>query len=200
MESGARLDDAIVQLNNDGTINVVYRGALIFDHLLVPGFASFSGGNFAIAARSGGLNENVWVDNLELTTVTTPGPVRIVAQSGNQTILVNHAVTNSITVNDATGVTYQWYRGSTAISGATTSSYVLSPVALTDSGAVFTAQATKSSVTITSAPATLTVANLTAPTSPQLSYNFDDGLVPAGTGVYGNSSVTANGGVADSGV
>jgi hypothetical protein len=199
IESGARLDDAIVQLNNDGTINVVYRGSLIFDHLVVPGFTSISGGSFAIAGRTGGLNENIWVDNVELTTVTSSGAVRIVGQSGNQTVLVNHAATNSITVNDPTGVTYQWYRGASQVSGATDSSYVLPSAALTDSGATFTAVATKSSVSVTGAPVTLTVVNLTAPPTPVVTYNFDDGLVPAGTTSYGNTYVTPNGGVGDSG-
>ncbi len=192
-------DDTIIQLNTDGTLTVVYRGALVFDHVAIPSFASIAGGSFALGALTGGLDENQWVDNLELTTVTTPGGVRFFQQSSSQTILVNHAMTNTVSVNDATGVTYQWYRGTTAIGGANDSTYVFSPVATTDSGAVFTATATKASVTVTSAPVTLTVCNLTAPGSPQFSFNFDDGLPPAGTGVYGNASTTPNGGVGDSG-
>lgn len=199
MESVDRLDDAIVQLGNDGTVSVVYRGKLVYDHLVVPGFTSISGGSFAIAARTGGLNENIWADNVELTTVTTSGAVRLVSQSGNQTILINHAVTNSVTVNDPTGVTYQWYRGASQISGATDSSYVIPSVALTDNAASFSAVATRASVSVTSAPVTLTVANLTPPPSPVVNYTFDDGLVPAGTAIYGSTYVSPNGGVADSG-
>jgi hypothetical protein len=211
MESGLNNDgtpaykDAIVQLNTDGTLSVVYHGVLVYNHLPVTAFGSFgpatnaSGSRFAIAARTGGLNDNIWVDNFELTTITTSGAVRITGSPGNQTILVNHSVTNTVSVNDPTGVTYQWYRGSSAIGGATASSYIIPSVALTDNGAVFSAQATKASITVTSALATLTVVNLTPPASPQFSFNFDDGQVPAGTGVYGNSYITANGGVGDSG-
>ena len=65
--------DTIIQLNSDATINVVYRGVLVFDKLPVPGFVSYSGGRFAIAARTGGLNANISVDNLQITTETTPG-------------------------------------------------------------------------------------------------------------------------------
>lgn len=192
-------DDTIVQLNSDGTLNVVYRGALVFDRLPIPQFGSISGGRFAFAADTGGLNDNFWIDNVEITSVTTPGAVRITAQSTSQTILVNHAMTNSVAVNDATGVTYQWYRGANAISGATDSNYVISSVVTNDSGAVFTVRATKASVTVTNAPVTLTVLNLAPPTAPQFSFNFDAGSTPAGTGVYGNSSITPNGGVGDSG-
>src|SRR5439155_25146113 len=87
----------------------------------------------------------------------------------------------------------------TNIPGATASSYTLSPVLLSDSGAVFDVQVTKG-ITLTSSNATLTVANLVAPASPNYSFNFNDGLVPVGTAVYGNAYVTANGGVGDSGV
>jgi hypothetical protein len=194
-------DDTVIQLNTDGRLTVVYRGALVFNRLPIPGFGSIAGASYSLGARTGGLNENQWVDNFDLTTVTTPGAVRIVSQTSNQLILVNHAVTNSITVNDTNSVTYQWYRGTTAIPSATSSSYSISSVALIDSGALFTGTATKSSITVTSAPMTLTVVDLTAPTSPQYSYNFDDGLVPTATAnIYGNASVTANGGVGDSGV
>ncbi len=193
-------DDTIIQLGTDGTVTVVYRGALVWDRLPIPRFASISGGSFALAARTGGLNENQWVDNLELTTTTTPGTVRIYSQSGNQTILVNHAMTNTVTVVDPTGVAYQWYRGTTAISGATDSAYVIPSVALTDSGAIFTAQATKSSVTATSAPVTLTVANITIPASPQFAFDFNDGQIPAGTELFPNDGTGAGYVTPDSGV
>lgn len=222
METGLNDDgtpaykDCIVQLNTDDTLSVVYHGDLVFDHLAIPTFASVGPANnsfasrFALVARTGGLNDNIWLDNFELTTVTTPGTVRIAQPPSNQTILVNHAMTNTVAVNDPTGVTYQWYRGTTAISTATDSTYVLPSAAVSDSGAIFTVQATKASITVTSAPAVLTVANLTAPTSPNLTFTFDDGLVPAGTALYGagdtagglppGGTITATGGVGDSGV
>ncbi len=187
-------------MNTDGTLNVVYHGALVFDRLPVPAFSSITGGRFAIAARTGGLNDNIWVDNFQLTSVTNSGAIRITTQPVNQTILVNHAVTNTVIVNDAAGVTYQWVRNGTNIPSATSSSYVLSPVALADSGSTFSVKATKASVTVTSSVVTLTVANLTAPASPNYSFNFNDGLVPPGTSNYGNAYVTGTGGVGDSGV
>ena len=216
METGANDDgtpaykDTIIQMNPDGTLSVVYHGAIVFDHLPVPAFSSVgtatnaSGSRFAIAALTGGLTDNFWLDNFELSTVTNSGTVRITTQPTSQSILVNHGYTNSVGVNDTTGVTYQWYRnGTNLLAGATDSSYVLSPVALTDSGATFSVQVTKSSVTVTTALATLTVVNLTAPVSPNLTFTFNDGLVPPGTALYsgaGGGYITANGGVGDSGV
>src|SRR5206468_9657540 len=51
--------------------------------------------------------------------------------------------------------------------------------------------------------ATLTVANLTPPVSPNLTFNFDDGLLPPGTAIYsgaGGGYISPNGGVGNSGV
>jgi len=210
METGVNPDDStpvyqdtIIQLNVDGTLNVVYHGDLVFNHLPIP-LASLTGGRFAIAARTGSLNDNIWIDNFELTTVTNSGTIRIVTQPVNQTILVNHAVTNTVIVNDPAGASFQWYRnGTTLIGGATSSSYVIPSVALTDSGATFTAAITKSSLSVTSTPALLTVVNLTPPVSPNLTFNFNDGLLPPGTAIYsgaGGGYISLNGGVGDSGV
>lgn len=195
-----RYQDTIVQMNTDGTINVVYHGALVFDHLPVPAFGSITGGRLAIAARTGGLNDNIWVDDLRMTSDSTPGNIRIIKQPVSQTVLLNHTMTSTVAVNDPTGVTFQWFRNDTPITGATASTYLLSPVTLADSGANFSVQATKSGITVTSSVVSLTVVDLSPPASPNLSFNFDDGLVPAGTAVYGNTYVTADGGVGNSGV
>ncbi len=191
-------DDTIVQLDaNSGTVNVVYRGALVFNRVPIPSFISASGASCAIGARTGGLNENVWVDNLQLTTATSPGTIYISTPPSSQTILIGHAYTNSVIVNTPTGVTYQWYRGSTLIPGANASTYVIPAVATNDSGATFTVQATQAGITVTSAPVTLTVCFLAAPTSPNFAFNFNDGNVPAGTSIFGNASVAPNGWVTD---
>jgi hypothetical protein len=47
---------------------------------------------------------------------------------------------------------------------------------------------------------TLTVVNVSRPASPDVTFDFNDGAVPANTTTYGNTRVTANGGTADSGV
>ena len=197
-----RYQDTIIQLNTDGTLNVVYHGALVFDHLPVPGFTSITGGRYAFAARTGGLYDNIWLDDFQLTSDTTAGAIRITSQPVSQTILINHALTNRVEVNDPTSVTFQWFKNNLPVSGANASSYVFSPATIPDSGATFHVEATKASVTVTSDVVTLTVVDLTPPASPNLTFNFNDGLVPANTAVYGSGGggyVAPNGGVGDSG-
>jgi len=190
----------IVQLNTDGTLNVVYRGVLVFDRLPVPNFVSYSGARFALAARTGGLNANFSLDNLQITEVTGVGGLRIATQPVAQTVLVSRPATFSVVVNDATGTTYQWMRGGVAIPGATDATYTLPTPSLADSGVNFKVQATKGATVVTSSDAALTVVDLTAPTSPTLSLNFDNGAVPANTAVSGSANVAATGGVNGSGM
>ncbi|HWQ91878.1 MAG TPA: hypothetical protein VN673_09420, partial [Clostridia bacterium] len=191
--------DVIIQLNPDATLNVVYHGALVFENLPVPAFGSFgastnsTGSRFALAARTGSLNDNFWVDNFELSTVTTSSDTRIVQQPVAQTVLVNRPANFTFGVNDPTGVSFQWFRNGAVIAGATASTYTIPATVMGDSGVLFKAQATKGPINLLSDEVGLTVVNLTAPTTPNVSYNFDNGTVPAGTAVYGTGE---NGGPA----
>src|SRR5439155_20265463 len=55
-------------------------------------------------------------------------------------------------------------------------------------------------LSVTSDEVTLTVLDLTPPANPTVSFNFDDGLLPAGTTNYGNAAISISGGVNNSGV
>src|SRR5262249_25531271 len=44
---------------------------VLFDHVAIP-FSSIAGGRFALAARTGALTENIWIDNFQLTTMPRP--------------------------------------------------------------------------------------------------------------------------------
>lgn len=73
------------------------------------------------------------------------------------------SVTDSSTASFSVGaagtapLAYQWLRGGTAISGATSSTYSLAAAHIADSGSTFTVTVTNSAGTVTSASATLTV-------------------------------------------
>ena len=48
-------------------MNVVYKGQMVYTNLYLEGYAPITGGRFAMGARTGGLNENLWIDNLSIT-------------------------------------------------------------------------------------------------------------------------------------
>jgi hypothetical protein len=199
--------DVIIRMENDGTLDVVYKGVVIFDNLPVPGFGSISGGRFAIAARTGGSSENVWIDNVEITTEQTAGPLRITSQPVTLMVDSGASATFSVGVNDSTGVTFQWLKNGAAISGATSSSYTVPAAALADDNAKYSVTVTKGGTSLTSAEATLNVVDLTAPT---VTFDFNNG-VPAGTILATNVAptdpavptagyISSTGGVDNSGV
>ena len=70
--TGDQFANVRISLSSDGTLNVDYKGQTVYSDLLLPGFASISGGRFGFGARTGGENENHWIDNVSITTV--PGP------------------------------------------------------------------------------------------------------------------------------
>jgi hypothetical protein len=202
LNTGAQFDDVIIRLENDGTIDVAYNGVVVFNNLLVPGFSSITGGRIALGARTGGLNDNMWIDDLDLSVNTTPGDLRITTQPVNHYVLAGQNVTLNGAVNDETGVTYQWYKNGTAIDGATSATYSFTAAA-GDNGAQYTLKATRGGLTAGSDAATVTVLSI----NPTVSYNFDASTdIPAGTILVGTDTntpasgyISANGGVNDSG-
>ncbi len=66
--------NVFIQLNPNGTLNVSYKGQVIYTNLYLPGYAPVTGGRFAIGARTGGLNENNWFDDLGITTTVAGAP------------------------------------------------------------------------------------------------------------------------------
>jgi hypothetical protein len=211
IETGTSYAPVLIHLDTDGTLDVAFKNRILFDNLTIPGFASVSGGRFALVARTGGSDENQWVDNLDITTDLTAGNLRISTQPVSQTIQVGKSVTFTSGVNDPTGVTFQWLRNGTPINGASSATYTIPAVVAGDNAATLQLKATKGALTATSDAATLTVLDLVPPATPTVSYDFNDGQLPAGAHVYGSgtradgttpfvSFVDANGGVNDSGV
>ena len=195
----------LIRMQNDGTIDVAFNGVVIHDNVSVPGFSSISGGRFALVGRTGGLNENQWVDNLKIDTVLTAGDLRITTQPAAQTVLVGKPATFSLVLNDPTGVSFQWFRDGTVIPGATSVSYTVAAAAIADNGAKFKVRATRGNLNVTSDEVILATVDLSRPANPTVSYNFDDGKAPAGTVLTGTDTtiggyITTTGGVNDSGV
>jgi glucose/arabinose dehydrogenase len=91
---------------------------------------------------------------------TPPG---ITTQPQSQTVAAGGSATFSVVATGAPPLSYQWQRNGTNITGATSSSYTLSPVQASDNGAQFRVVVTNPNGSVTSAVATLTVSSNTAP-------------------------------------
>ncbi len=87
-------------------------------------------------------------------TVTAP---TISGQPANQTVAAGQTATFSVTAAGTAPLNYQWQKGTTAISGATASSYTTPATTTSDSGSQFSVVVSNTAGTATSNTAMLTV-------------------------------------------
>jgi hypothetical protein len=97
------------------------------------------------------------------TTVVAP---TITTQPASQTITTGSTATFTVAASGTSPFTYQWYNGTTAISGATSASYT-TPAEATAGTSTFYVTVKNSAGTATSSTATLTV-SAAAPTAPTI--------------------------------
>jgi hypothetical protein len=68
-----RFIDLLVQLNPDNTLSVVYDGAYVYSNVVVA-YTPTAGSLFWLGARTGGSDENHFIDDVTVVTRTTPSP------------------------------------------------------------------------------------------------------------------------------
>ncbi|MFN9141812.1 MAG: immunoglobulin domain-containing protein, partial [Betaproteobacteria bacterium] len=109
--------------------------------------------------------------NATLTVTTAAVAPSITTQPANATVTAGQTATFSVTASGTTPLSYQWRRGGTNISGATSASYTLQNTTSSDNGAQFSVVVTNSAGSVTSSNATLTVTTGTSlfPATIQLS-------------------------------
>jgi hypothetical protein len=185
-----------VRLNANGSLNVDYKGQTVFTNFFLPNYSPMPG-RFGFGGRTGGANANQWVDNLQITTFLLPN-VGISQQPFSQKVLTGQPAVFEAQITNPDGVTYQWFKGTTAVPGADTATLTISAVAAGDAG-IYHLVATGPNNVANSVDATLTVVDLTLPAVPQISMDFNDGLLPANTTVVGTAMVNPVGGVGGSG-
>ncbi len=95
----------------------------------------------------------------------------ITAQPASASVVAGATATFSVTASGTAPLSYQWRRGGTNISGATSASYTLQNTTSSDNGAQFSVVVTNSAGSVTSSNATLTVTTGTSlfPATIQLS-------------------------------
>jgi hypothetical protein len=106
------------------------------------------------------------------TTVSAP---TITVQPVSQAVSSGSAVTLSVTATGDGTLSYQWYKDSTAISGATSASYAIASASSSDAGAFYVV-VTNSGGSTTSSTATLSIA---ATTTASCDTTYVDGVLSA---------------------
>jgi hypothetical protein len=97
----------------------------------------------------------------------------IATQPANQTVTAGQTATFSVTAAGTTPLTYQWQRGTIAITGATSANYTTAATTTSDNGAQFSVVVSNSLGNATSKAATLMVNPVAAGTTDVLTYHND---------------------------
>jgi hypothetical protein len=74
--------NVIVRVELDGTLDLVYDNQIVFSNLKLPGYSGFVGGRFGWGARTGGLNDNHWIDDIQIAIGTVCPPSLSITRSG----------------------------------------------------------------------------------------------------------------------
>ena len=188
-----------IRLNANGSFDLDLNNQVIFTNLFFPNYAGIAGGRFGLGANTGGLYANHFIDDLSIETLPQP-VIGITRQPADITVLVGRKAEFSVALNNSEGGSLQWLRNGQPIAGAIDASYSLEPVVASDDGAKFSIKITANGASLTSQEAGLHATTIAMPANPVLSYNFNDGAVPANTAVFGNAVVDSIGGIGDSGV
>ena len=156
--------ETTIQLNRNGTLNLVWGGEIIYTNLFLPGYTPVAG-QFGFGARTGGATANQAISGLSFTTVvaTAAKAAQITSQPQNQTVAEHGTAKFQVGFDGTPPFTFQWYKNGSAIADATQNVLILANASPADSGAKFKCDVANTS-SVTSQEATLTVqADTTAP-------------------------------------
>jgi len=111
-------------------VNINHSNNLMGDILDAVGGNAATSNNYIqdiVIALGGPSTSNNWIEEWLAITAVPPAPVNTVAPVISGTMVVGQTLTttNGTWTNSPTSFTYKWYKGITAIVGATSSTYIL---------------------------------------------------------------------------
>jgi hypothetical protein len=127
---------------------------------------------FSLLALSLGFSACGGVSSNSGTGGGTTGAPNIQTQPSNQTVTAGQTATFSVVATGTAPLNYQWQKGTTPISGATSASYTTPATAVSDNSSQYSVVVSNAAGSVTSNPATLTVNAVTGSTD-VLTYHND---------------------------
>jgi hypothetical protein len=148
-------------------------GATLASYTTPATATSDSGSTFSVVVSNsaGTITSNA----ASLTVNAAPVAPSITQQPSNQTVTAGQTATFSVTAAGTAPLAYQWQKGTTAITGATSASYTTPATTTSDNGTQFSVVVSNSLGNATSNAATLTVNPAPAATTDVLTYHNDIG-------------------------
>lgn len=168
-----------IRVSNDGKVDVMLDNVVYLHQIQLPDWQGITNGNFSIFARTGGLNQNHWIDNVTISTSNYVGPLVITRQPASTAVLYGTTATFTVEVNDPSRASYTWETapaGSTnfaPIPGVTGPTYTTAAVTAADNGRQYRVVVTGGSSPVTSNVAVLAAVDPTLP-PPTAALDFDN--------------------------
>ena len=148
-----------MELFADNTFSLSFNNVVVWNHLPLP-YTPVSGANWGFGARTGGANENAWIDDLHIYANSTPGPVAIIGQPADQTVIESQTATFTVQADGTPVYYFQWLSNGVPIVGATGESYRTPPTTIAMNGTLYSvaiSNALSGGVAVVSRDALLTV-------------------------------------------
>lgn len=162
----SQLQDVVIQLNRNSTLNVSYRGQVLATNLYLADWGP-TNGFYIISGRTGGENEETDITDVNITSTvyTTPVAPVFLSTPTNFTVAEGGSASFSTTLDGTGPFAIQWLQNGSPIQDATKQVLTLSPVYYADNNASISVQVTSPGGTITSPAAKITVIkDVVAPT------------------------------------
>src|SRR5260221_987145 len=152
----SQLQDVMIQLNRNSTLNISYRGQTVVTNLYLPDWGP-TAGFFIVSGRTGGENEETDLANVNInTTVYTAAVAPTFTTTPTNVTVAEGSSASFYTTFDGTGpFQIQWLQSGNPIPGGTSQNLTMSPVYYADNNSQIRVQLTAPGGTITSPPATL---------------------------------------------
>ncbi len=154
--------DTSASINEAGLATFTYNGNTI--SATIPGWAGLANAPFVFSARTGGENDNFWIDDVCINNIT-PGPVFFIVEPVETTALEGLPATFTAVVDGAPRADftssqlyfYQWFSNGVPILGANGSSYSTPPAFGSAEGTLYSVTASNDFSSVTSSNAELHV-------------------------------------------
>jgi hypothetical protein len=161
----SQFHDVLIQLNRNGTLNVVWKGQIIYTNLVLPNWAPVNG-QFAFGASTGFFDEECDLKAVNLTTTkagTTVAPTVTLQPPAAVSAIEATPLTLSVGFDGSAPFNFQWNLNDKAIADATNHVLKIAQVPLTANGGKITCTISNAAGSVTSQPTALTVTHDTTP-------------------------------------
>ncbi|MGE4178980.1 MAG: Ig-like domain-containing protein [Limisphaerales bacterium] len=154
----SQFEDVVIEVTRSGALNLTWKGQAVYRNLILPDYAPVYG-QFALGARTGGENANLWVDDLTITTTRegATAPPSIKTQPQSVTVAERGTATFSVDFDGSAPLAFKWTRNGSTIADATGPVLTLDRIPFADNGAKIRCEITNGAGTAATSEATLTV-------------------------------------------